>query len=198
MKGLLILTLTLTILSGCDKKKQDIKNIYYSVYNSEYRLIKKKEFMVEMISKKGYDSVNVFQRESLLLTYKEQIQGDGIYRFYLGHKFKTHSFKNQFITDFPRYSYPFISRHAFLKGEKSYKINGKNYLILLFEEYSGSHIGYDTYYLMNFGFICYYDYINKKIILSDEFIGIRFDNQLVNEIKDCLIKDKSFFTKYKY
>jgi hypothetical protein len=85
-----------------------------------------------------------------------------------------------------------------LSDEKEYLINGKKYAIYAYAESEGSS-GIISYYLDGMGFIAY-DLLNGHYLLCNRAseYNDNFDYNILKMVNDSLIRDKCFFSIYRF
>lgn len=197
MKKQIITILSIVVLLSCNKQKSDINSVFYfGLYNSKDIEIQDNLFIVEKKKVDLFDSIYVFRNENKVLSFKEGYnERNGLFRFIKNKKTLTHSSNDTLpqITDYNTSYAPFINRETTLIDTRVYKIEGKDYKIFHYSEFQSSHKGFDSYYLENIGFICYYDFSRDNYILCD---STNINRLKINEITKRLINDKDFFARY--
>nr|WP_315203608.1 hypothetical protein [uncultured Flavobacterium sp.] len=197
MKTKLILFMSVILLLSCnDPKLEKIDTFYFNLYNNKNIIIENNIFTLEKKKLNLFDSVNIFKNNKKVLSFKQAYDKNGIYRYILNKKTLTHAF-NDSTTLYTNYNnkfyIPFINKETTLINKKTYKIGKESYKVFHFSEEQNSHKGFDSYYLENVGFICYYNFDTDKYILCD---STSIKSLKIKEITRNLINDKTFFARF--
>lgn len=184
------------LLSCNDPKLEKIDTFYFNLYNNKNIIIENNIFTLEKKKLNLFDSVNIFKNNKKVLSFKQAYDKNGIYRYILNKKTLTHAF-NDSTTLYTNYNnkfyIPFINKETTLINKKTYKIGKESYKVFHFSEEQNSHKGFDSYYLENVGFICYYNFDTDKYILCD---STSIKSLKIKEITRNLINDKTFFARF--
>jgi len=92
----------------------------------------------------------------------------------------------------------FFFNNIVFSDKKTYNIKGSKYKIYAYSEYEGSG-GIVSYYLDKFGFIAY-DLNNGNYLLCNRMseYNEKIDNETLRIVNDSLIRDKCFFSIYRF
>ncbi|MBN2520153.1 MAG: hypothetical protein JXB17_06595 [Bacteroidales bacterium] len=194
---ILFITFSFFTLLSCNcKNDYSIKYKIIHVNNEDvkyfelsYNLIKQYLFKINYIT-------NVVDTSFLI-----KINNEGIYT--CGSEFTNCELSHSFIdsnlilkSNFRNYFLPFFSTDTRFIGEKTYTIDRDKFKVYRFKEdvlQSSNSIKY-SYYLINFGFIYYYDFYEEYYFEVNEFKGN--SNYKISDIKkliNLLVNDSTFF-----
>lgn len=198
MKKKIIFTLSVILLISCKEPKSEKRSIFYfNLYNNKNILIQKNVFTLESKELNLFDSIYVFKNHEKVLSFKQAYDNEnGIYRYILNKKTLTHNFNGSITlgTNYNNKSFaPFINKETTLIDHKTYKIGLKSFKIYHFSEQQSNHKGFDSYFLENVGFICYYNFNTDNYILCD---SISNKSIKIKEITSRLVKDETFFARF--
>ncbi|WP_291287867.1 hypothetical protein [Flavobacterium sp.] len=196
MNKKILFVLGMMLFLNCNTSKSDEDNkFYFSFYNNKNVRTKAGMFIVER--KKGtlLDSVFVYEKNKKVLSFQENLDKHGVYRYILNKKTLTHSL-NDSLTLSVNYDLsfiPFINKETTLINKKTYMFNQKHYKIYHYSEVQSNHRSFDSYYLENVGFICYYNFDSDNYILCD---STNIESLKIKEVTNQLINDTTFFARY--
>lgn len=196
MKKIIIFIISVLSLISCHEPKTNKTNIlYFNLYNNKDINIESNIYTLKRIKLNLFDSIIVFKKKEKVLSYKEVFDKNGIYRYVLNKKTLTHSLKDSttLITKYNVSYLPFINKKATLINEITYKLGENNYKIFHYSEVQNNHTSFDSYYLENVGFICYYNFDTDKYILCD---STNIKSLKIKEITSKLVKDETFFARF--
>ncbi|MEC4048612.1 hypothetical protein OX284_004160 [Flavobacterium sp. SUN046] len=189
MKSILTVIAICTIVISCNKKNINTTKEAFNLYGRGNELLIKNYQTFEKNILKSYDSINVFYGDKQLFCYNEKENNVGIFRSCGLYFSQSHSFDTIAITNHnDKCIIPFfLSKKTQLVNEKEFNIKGVNYKIFHYSEQIDSHKSFDSYYLKDRGFICYYNFDTDKYI---------FSNEVPKLLKDYIISDRDFFARY--
>ena len=195
---IIIIVIVVSFL-GCSHDKPEKISFFFSRVRHKNNdiLINKGEFELRKLSSKNSDSISLFRENIFLSGYKEKmVKGKGIFNDCNGHFVLTHSFtdttnRSGYCLSAP----PFLNKHVLLIDSKYYDVSGKRYKIYHYAEHNNndSNANYDSFFLENIGFICYYNFDRDDYIICDS-TNIR--DLPIKQIGHLLVKDSSFFARY--
>lgn len=184
---------------GCNDRQPKLysKAMIFNRYDKEDSLIKSELFKVNIFAlNNGVDSINVISNNAIYFSFKQIEDSSGIYRFCKENTIKTHSFLDTLITEYCISKPPFLNENVSYRGNKIFSINDKNFKIYHFIENTGNHTSYDSYYLQDVGFICYYSFDKDEYILCDSLKGYQIKSEEMKQISNALVTDTTFFSRY--
>lgn len=180
MKKNIIFSILAFILISC-KKEETI--IHFNYYNDKNELLKNDDIYKSITTK---DSVSICKNDRKIISFAYQLQKDGIYIVSNKKKFPLYLFnkksfkRNDALLRFFRFNVRLLE-------QKHYKTRDNNdYLIYSFVESTGDNIFY-SYYMVNEGFFCVYNYGHDKYLYSD--------SPKAKEISKLFLNDSTFFAK---
>lgn len=192
-----IYILLIFLLLSCNKHKNETSDIFYfGLYNGENTKIRGDIFTIKKKKLNLFDSICVFKNGNKVLTFREiYAKNEGISRFIRDKKTLTHSSNDTLtlVTNYYTNYAPFVNKESTLIDKRIYRIKGKSYKIFHYSEFQNAHKSFDSYYLENVGFICYYNFSSDRYILCDS-TNIR--NLNIKDITGKLIYDKEFFAHF--
>lgn len=93
---------------------------------------------------------------------------------------------------------PIIPATTSYKGSKTYKIDSKDYIIDKFYlDEQDSLYFYKTYYLENFGFLCYFGVYENYTYVIRDFKNPYYTKEEIGFLVDTLFRDSTFFEYYR-
>ena len=183
-------------LFSCNEQKlKKINDFYFSLYNNKNIKVEKNVFILKRRKLNLFDSIIIFKNNEKVLSFTETFDKNGVYRYILGKKALTHSLKDssKIITKYNLTYNPFINKGVTLIDKAIYKFGKNSYKIYHYSEVQDNHTSFDSYYLVNVGFICYYNFDTDKYILCD---STNIKSLKIKEVTSRLINDTTFFSKY--
>ncbi|SMP36635.1 hypothetical protein [Flavobacterium hercynium] len=196
MKAKIIFIISVISLISCNKPKLEKTNVFYfNLYNNKDIEVESNIFTLERRKLNLFDSIIVFKKNEKVLSFKETFDKEGIYRYVLNKKTLTHSLKDSITltTNYNVSYFPFVNKKATLINKVIYKLGENSYKIFHYSELQNNHRSFDSYYLENFGFICYYNFDTDKYVLCD---STNIKSLKIKEITSRLVKDKTFFARF--
>lgn len=196
MSKKILFVLGMMLLLNCNTSKSDKDSkFYFNFYSNRNIMTKANMFIVERKKAILFDSVFVYEKNIKVLSFKENLNKNGIYRYIFNKKTLTHSL-NDSLTLSVNYNVsfvPFINKKTTLINKKTYVFNQKYYKIYHYSEVQSNHRSFDSYYLENVGFICYYNFDSDNYILCD---STNIKSLKIKEVTSQLINDTTFFARY--
>ena len=201
MQRLIILVILTVKLFGCEDEKGQV--LFYSNYDKKGNLSQKDAYTQTYKNQGNGDyllSIHGTENTTVKRSYQEQLKEKvvdsiGIYRFCNGKYVLTHRFDSLESERFCYTDPPFIHKEAYWLGQKRYRVNNQFYEVMRFGEMSSAHTGNTSYYLKNFGFICYYN-DSGSYLLCSKASGSDINQEVLQAITNHLLNDSTFFMKY--
>ena len=197
MKTKIILIILTILLISCNRdNSKKTKIFYFNLYNNKNNIIKNNIYTLERKGLNLFDSVYIFKNDKKVLSFKEAYdRKDGIYRYIQNKKILTHTSNDSITlnTNYNVFFIPFINKRTTLINKVTYRVGVDSYKIFHFSEEQSNHTGFDSYYLENVGFICYYNFDTDRYILCD---STNIKSLKIKEVTNQLINDTTFFARY--
>jgi DNA-directed RNA polymerase subunit N (RpoN/RPB10) len=170
---------------------------YYNFYGKDNALIKKNKYVLKLT--KAFDNeylMNIEGDHNYKQTIKIKIDSLGISRYCDSHFVVTHHFDSTENEAFCYSAPPFIHKQVEWTKKKQYIVDNKPYEVICYLENSGSSMLNSSYYLKDFGFICYYNCLIDRYIICDSIKDVNFDLTVLHKINQLLITDTLTFERY--
>jgi hypothetical protein len=196
MRKKILFIFGMMLLLNCNmSNKSNVVKLYFNFYNNKNVRTETNMYVVERKKIDLFDSVFVYKKNIKVLSFRENMENDGIYRYINNKKTLSHSLNDSLSLkiDYGVSFIPFINKETTLINKRTYVIRNKHYKIYHYSEVENIHKGFDSYYLENVGFICYYDFDTDRYILCD---STNIKTLKIKEITNELIKDKEFFARF--
>ena len=194
MKKNLIYFIFLSLLS-CKEKKE---THYFNFYGEKDEIISKDTFKI-VINKESFLK-EIYIKENKYCSFKEQQRSDGIYRATNKDYQKTHYFEHQFeyFRNSLEIKEPFLNPEIRYNIFKKYVLGKDTFKIISFSEFHEGVTDTWTYYLSDFGFICYYDKDSDSYSFCDSTSNSFIKEPILQKLRSYLTSDTSFFARYGY
>lgn len=170
---------------------------YFNYYDENDEVISYDTFKI-VIDRQSFLKA-IYIKESQIVAYKEQQHLDGIYRAIDTVYQKTHHFYHviEYFRNTLKVSEPFLYPEIRYNFFKNYILEKDTFKVIAFSEANGTS-GTWTYYLSNFGFICYYDKDLDSYSFCDSTQNSTIKAQVLQKLRHLLVSDTSLFARHGY
>lgn len=180
----------LIIFSCCNEK---VEKHYFNGYNSQNNLMSRDTFII--LKDRESHIVKILNYSNTeLYRYFEEEKDSGIFRAIDLRYEKTHHFDTVFkyFTNLLPEKEPFINKDVRFNGKQKYTINNNTLDVYSFSEFNNEAGDIWSYYLSNFGFICYYYKNSDSYIYCDSSINNLISTDNLKSLRKLLVSDTFF------
>lgn len=191
------ISISIFLFLSC-KEKENREVHYFNYYGENDEVISKDTFKI-MINKQSYLNT-VYVKANQIIAYKEQQHLDGIYRAIDTVYQKTHHFDHaiEYFRNTLKVTEPFLYPEIRYNLFKDYILEKDTFRIFSFSEFNGGIIDTWTYYLSNFGFICYYNKDLDSYSFCDSTQNSTIKAPILQKLRYLLVSDTSLFARHGY